>query len=134
MSAVFASNRISLVMVQISLLILGMIVIGTWAGPSIDERQEIYLDTCQTSCGSVSNNDEAEECREKFCPTYVTYLLTGLTDINSKPSLASTHSKEVVDFCATWIVRLIDQLGWQNRIQLSLNDCICAAGKDCIVK
>ncbi|CAF1215249.1 unnamed protein product [Rotaria sp. Silwood1] len=134
MSAAFASNKISLVMVQISLLMLGMFVIGNWAAPSIGERQEIYLDTCQMSCGSVSNHDEAEECREKFCPNYVSYLLTGLTDINSKPSLASTHHKEVVDFCATWIVRLIEQVGWKNRIQLNLNECICAAGKDCLVK
>lgn len=104
------------------------------AAPSNDERQEIYLDTCQTSCGLVSNNDEAQECRQKFCPTYVNYLLAGYTDTDSKPSLASSHRKEVSEFCATWLVQLIEQFGWQYRVRLNLKECICAAGKDCLVK
>ncbi|CAF3225814.1 unnamed protein product [Rotaria socialis] len=121
-------------MVPISLLILGMFVISSMAAPSMNDRQELYLDTCQTSCGSVSSNDEAEACRENFCPNYVTYLLTGLVDEHAKPALASKDRKEVGEFCATWILHLIRQLGWQNRIHLDLNNCICAAGKDCFVK
>ncbi len=86
------------------------------------------------SCGFVSDHGEAQECRERFCPNYVDYLLTGYTAANTKPSLASTHHKEVAEFCATWLVHLIEQLGWQNRVRLNLKECICAAGKDCLVK
>ncbi len=107
---------------------------SNWAAPSHDELHEIYLDTCQMSCGLVGNNDEAQECREKFCPKYVNYLLTGYIDRDSKPSLASSHRKEVAEFCATWLVHLIEQLGWQNRVRLNLKQCACAAGKDCLVK
>lgn len=100
----------------------------------MDERQLIYVDTCQTSCGLVSNNAEQEECRENFCPTYVHYLITGVAQVEIKPSLASTNQREVVDFCAMWVVHLIEQMGWQNRIKLNLKECVCAAGKDCLVK
>ncbi|CAF3865437.1 unnamed protein product [Rotaria magnacalcarata] len=109
------------------------LVISSMAAPSMNDRQEIYLDTCQISCGSVSSNDEAEACREKFCPNYVTYLMTGLVDEHMKPVLASNDPKEVGEFCASWILHLIHQFGWQNRINLDLNDCICAAGKDCFI-
>lgn len=113
---------------------LSVLVIQTWAAPSVEDRQEIYLDTCQASCGIVNNNDQAQECREKFCSTYVEYLVSGYVDPNAKPSLASTNSKEVAEFCATWLVHLIEQFGWQNRFRLNLKECICAAGKDCLVK
>ncbi len=86
------------------------------------------------SCGIVNNNDEAQECREKFCPNYASYLTTGIADPNAKLSLASTHSKEVADFCATWLVHLLEQFGWHNRFRFHLKECICAAGKDCLVK
>lgn len=82
----------------------------------------------------VTDAEEADECRDKFCPNYVNYLLTGVTDANAKPTLASTNHKEVAEFCATWIVRLIENIGWQNRIPMNLNKCMCAAGKDCLVK
>jgi hypothetical protein len=104
------------------------------AAPSTDERQEIYLDTCQISCGLVSNNDEAQECREKFCPNYVNYLLTGYTDIDAKPSLASSHQKEVAGFCATWLVHLLEQFNWNYRVRFNLKECMCAAGKNCLLK
>ncbi len=113
---------------------ISFLVINSWAAPSNDEREETYLDTCQISCGLVSNNEEAKECRENFCPNYVGYLLTGYTDKNAKPSLASTNRKEVAEFCATWLVHLIDQFGWQYRVRINLKECICAAGKDCLVK
>lgn len=113
---------------------ISCLVIGNSATPLADERQEIYLDTCQSSCGTVSNHDQAQECREKFCPNYATYLLTGSTMPGSTPSLASTHRKEVSKFCATWMIQLIEELGWNARIHLNLKECICAAGKDCLVK
>ncbi|CAF1086607.1 unnamed protein product [Adineta steineri] len=134
MSAAFASNKISCVMVQITFLLLGTLVISSWAAPSAEERHEIYLDTCQMSCGLVNNDEQAQECREKFCPNYVTYLLTGVSDPDAKPSLVSTHRKEVANFCATWILHLIEQFGWQYRFQLNQKECLCAAGKECLVK
>jgi hypothetical protein len=82
----------------------------------------------------VSNSEEAQECRDKFCPNYSSYLLTGVTIPNSSPSLASSHHKEVAEFCATWMIYLIQELGWQRRNRLNLKECTCAAGKDCLVK
>ena len=110
------------------------LVIGNCATPVAEELQEIYVDTCQSSCSLVSNNEEAQECREKFCPNYASYLLTGFTLPDSSPSIASSHRKEVADFCATWMIHLIQELGWQRRIRLNLKECTCAAGKDCLVK
>ncbi len=118
----------------VNLNIFLSLVLSSWGAPSNGEREEMYLDTCQSSCALVSNDDEAQECHDKFCPNYVNYLLTGYVDKDSKPSLASSHRKEAAEFCATWLVRLIEQLGWQNRVRLNLKECICAAGKDCLVK
>jgi hypothetical protein len=109
-------------------------VIGNWATPTMNELEEIYVDTCQASCGLVTNEEQAQECREKFCPNYSSYLLTGVTIPGSSPSLASNHGKEVSEFCAMWMVNLINELGWHRRIRLNLKECICAAGKDCLVK
>lgn len=81
----------------------------------------------------VKNADEAHECRENFCSNYVEYLATGHVEKNVKPTLASTDQKQVEEFCATWLVHLIDQLGWQNRLRLNLRECVCAAGKDCLL-
>ena len=106
---------------------------GNWASPTFDDLQEIYVDTCQSSCNLVKDNDEAQDCRDKFCPNYASYLLTGVTNPNSPPSLASSHQKEVQKFCAMWMVHLIEELGWQRRIHLNLKECNCAAGKDCMV-
>jgi len=53
---------------------------------------------------------------------------------SSIPSLVSTHHKEVAEFCATWMLNLIKELGWHRRIRLNLKECACAAGKDCLVK
>ncbi len=117
-----------------SLICCFSLVVSSWAAPSVDQRHEIYLDTCQMSCGIVNNNDEAHECREKFCPNYSLYLATGVADPDSKPSLASSHRKEVAEFCATWLVHLIEQFGWNFRFRFTLQECICAAGKDCLVK
>jgi hypothetical protein len=111
-----------------------ILVIGNWAAPLTDELQELYIDTCQISCGLVSNNEEATECREKFCPNYASYLLTGFTNPDSSPSFVSSHHKEAADFCATWMIHLIEELGWRRRIHLNLKECTCAAGKDCLVK
>ena len=104
-----------------------------WAAPNFDELQEIYLDTCQSSCGIVNSNDHGQECREKFCPNYASYLLTGLTLPGAQPSFVSEHRKEAGEFCATWMLNLIEQLGWHSRIRLNMKECACAAGKDCLV-
>ncbi|CAF0907734.1 unnamed protein product [Rotaria sordida] len=121
-------------MVQLSILLFGLLIVGNWAVPATDELQEIYVDACQLSCGLVNNNHEADGCREKFCPNYVNYLLTGFTIPDSPPSLASTNQKEVEKFCATWMLHLLEEFGWQRRIHLNLKDCTCAAGTDCLVK
>ncbi|UJR22147.1 hypothetical protein I4U23_025211 [Adineta vaga] len=134
MSAIFVSNKMSITMIQISFLLLAMLVTSSLAAPSTEELQEIYFETCEISCGVVSNSDEAYECRQKFCPTYVNYLVTGVTDPDVKPSLASSHPKEVGDFCATWLIHLIEQFGWNYRFRLNMKECTCAAGKDCLVK
>ncbi len=99
----------------------------------MDELQELYIDTCQSSCILVKNDDDAQECREKFCPNYASYLLTGVTIPGSIPTRVSSHRKEVAEFCATWMLNLIDALGWQRRIHLKMKECICAAGTDCLV-
>jgi hypothetical protein len=109
-------------------------VIGNLAAPTIDEIQELYVDTCQSSCSLVKDNEEEQDCRERFCPNYASYLLTGVTIPGSSPSLASSHRKEVAEFCATWMINLINEIGWKRRIHLNLKECICAAGKDCLVK
>lgn len=111
-----------------------LLVLNSGAAPAGDERHEIYLETCRESCRMVSHADEATECRENFCPEYVEYLSTGHVDKDAKPTLASSHEKEVAEFCATWLVQLIDQFGWQNHVRLNLQDCVCAAGKNCLVK
>ncbi|CAF1049021.1 unnamed protein product [Rotaria sp. Silwood1] len=108
--------------------------IGNWAAPASDELQEIYVDTCQLSCGLVTNNHEADECRQKFCPNYVHYLLTGFTLSDSAPSIASNDKKEVAKFCATWMVHLLQELGWNRRIRLNLKECNCAGGTDCLIQ
>ena len=100
----------------------------------MDEVQELYSEACQASCALVTNEEQAQECREKFCPNYSTYLLTGLTIPGSTPSLASSQPKEVAEFCAMWMINLINELGWHRRIRLNLKECVCAAGKDCLVK
>ena len=100
----------------------------------MDKRHEIYVDTCQSSCEFVNDKAQAEECQEKFCPTYVTYLLTGVGDLNVKPSLASTEQREVVQFCAAWILRLLEELTWRYQIRVNFDECVCAAGQDCLVK
>jgi hypothetical protein len=100
----------------------------------MDELQELYVDTCQSSCGLVTNDEQAQDCREKFCPNYSSYLLTGVTIPGSSPSLASNHGKEVAEFCAMWMINLLNELGWYRRIHLNLKECVCAAGKDCLVK
>jgi hypothetical protein len=82
----------------------------------------------------VQNDEEAKDCREKFCPNYASYLLTRVTIPGLSPSLVSSHRKEVAEFCAIWMINLIHELGWQRRIHLNLKECICAAGKDCLVK
>ncbi|UJR27146.1 hypothetical protein I4U23_008445 [Adineta vaga] len=132
MAASIISNKVSLSMVQISVILLGLLVIGNWAAPAGDELQEIYFETCQESCSVVRNEEEANECREKFCPNYTNYLLTGLSMQGSTPSSATSHSKEAAEFCATWILHLIRELGWQRRIRLNNQDCTCAAGKNCL--
>ncbi len=110
-----------------------ILVIGNWGAPA-DQLQEIYVDTCQASCGLVNHHDEADECREKFCPNYSSYLLTGFTLPDSSPSFVSSQHKEVADFCATWMIHLLEELGWQRRIHLHLKECTCAGNKDCLVK
>jgi len=131
----FTSNKISIAMVQISVLLLGLLVIGNWAAPSsMNELQEIYVDTCQSSCGVVNDHEETNDCREKFCPNYVSFVLTGATIPDSTPSLVSNNHKKVAEFCATWMVHLIEELGWQRRNHLNLKECNCAGGKDCVVK
>jgi len=120
-------------MVNISILLLGLLVVGNMAAP-FEELQELYVDTCQSSCSWVTNEGEAHDCREKFCPNYVSYLLTGASIPGSSPSLASSHRKEVTKFCAMWMLSLLDELGWQRRNHLNLKECICAAGKDCLLK
>ncbi|CAF0890146.1 unnamed protein product [Adineta steineri] len=117
-------------MIQISVILL---VIGNSAGPVNGDLQEIYFDTCQESCDVVKNDEDIQGCREKFCPNYVSYILTGLTVPGASPSLVSSHRKQVADFCATWMVHLIQELGWQRRNRLNLKECACAAGKDCLV-
>ena len=111
-----------------------ILVIGNLAAPSLTELEEIYVDTCQASCGLVSNDGQAQECREKFCPIYSSYLITGFTTPGASPSLVSDHGKEVAEFCSMWMINLINELGWHRRIRLNLNECICAAGNDCLVK
>ena len=111
-----------------------LLVIHCWTAPSNDERQEIYLETCQASCHVVKNVDENKECRKHFCSNYVEYLTTGHVEKNVRPTLASTDRKEAEEFCATWLVHLIDQFGWQNRLRLNLKECVCAAGKECLLK
>lgn len=102
--------------------------------PTIDELHELYVDACQASCSAVSNGEQAQECRDKFCPNYSSYLLTGATIPGSTPSLVSNEQKEVTNFCATWMINLIQELGWYRRIRLNLKECACAASKDCLVK
>jgi hypothetical protein len=82
----------------------------------------------------VQNDEEAKDCREKFCPNYASYLLTGVAIPGSPPTRASSRQREVAEFCATWMINLIDALGWQRRIHLNMKQCICAAGKNCLVK
>ena len=110
------------------------LVVGVWAAPAADELHEIYVGTCQLSCSLVTNKNEAHECREDFCPNYVSYLLTGSTIPGSSASLASSRNKEVAKFCAAWMIHLIEELGWQRRVRLNLRQCTCAAGNDCLVK
>ncbi|CAF1041692.1 unnamed protein product, partial [Adineta ricciae] len=117
----------SVTMIQISFLLLAMLVVCNLAAPSIEEVHEIYLGTCEISCGVVSNSAEGQECRDKFCPNYVSYLVTGIVDQDVKPSLASSHHKEVSNFCATWLVHLIEQFGWNYRFRLNMKECTCAA-------
>ena len=109
-------------------------MVGNWAAPNTNELEELYLDTCQASCGLVKSEEQAQECREKFCPNYSNYLMTGVPLADASPSLASNEGKEVREFCATWMLHLINELGWHRRIRLNLKECICAAGKDCLVK
>jgi len=130
----FTSNKIPVIMVQITILLLGLLVIGNLAAPTADELQEIYVDTCQSSCSYVKSDEQEQDCREKFCPNYVSYLLTGVPVQDSSPTLVSSHRKEVAEFCAMWMINLIDELGWQRRIHLNLKECACAAGNHCIVK
>ena len=111
-----------------------ILVLNCSTSPTLDEQQEIYLETCQASCSLVSNAGQAEDCRDKFCPNYADYLLTGYANPKTPATLASTNSKEVADFCAIWLVHLLQQFGWQYRVRLRLRECICAAGKDCLVK
>ncbi|CAF1073285.1 unnamed protein product [Rotaria magnacalcarata] len=118
-------------MVQLSFIVFGLLIVGNLAAPTTEELQEIYYETCQLSCGSVTNKQEANECSENFCPNYVNYLLTGFTLPDSTPSLVSNHKNDVVKFCATWMVHLIEKLGWQRRILLNLKHCNCAGGTDC---
>lgn len=108
------------------------LVVGNWAAPNNDELQEIYLDTCQLSCDSVKNKQESSECRETFCPNYVNYLLTGYPLPNAKPTHVSTQNQEVAKFCAMWMIHLLEELGWQRRIRLRHNSCVCAASTDCL--
>ncbi|CAM4865742.1 unnamed protein product [Rotaria socialis] len=129
----FTSSKISLAMVQLSFLLFGLLIAGNLAAPTTEELQEIYYDTCQLSCGLVKDKQEASGCREKFCPNYVNYLLTGFTMPDSIPSLVSHHKNDVAKFCATWMVHLIKELGWQRRILLNLKQCNCAGGTDCLV-
>ncbi|CAF0754520.1 unnamed protein product [Adineta ricciae] len=133
MAASFVSKKVSLSMIQVSIVLLGLLVIGNWAAPAGGELEEIYFETCQESCSVVKNEDEASECREKFCSSYTNYLLTGTTIPDSATSLATSHHKEAAEFCATWMLHLIQELGWQRRNRLNAKDCICAAGNDCFV-
>ena len=100
----------------------------------MDKLHEIYVDTCQSSCEFVNDKVQADECREKFCPTYVSHLLTGVSDPNVKPSLASTEQREVVEFCATWMLRLLEEFNWRYHVRVNFDECVCAAGQDCLVK
>lgn len=109
-------------------------VAGNYAVPTMDELQELYIDACQASCAVVSNDEQAQECREKFCPNYSSYLLTGTTIPGSLPSLVSSQQKEVAEFCATWMINLLQELGWRRRIHLNMKECACAASKECLVK
>lgn len=110
------------------------LVIGNWAGPTGDELQEVYVETCQASCAVVTNEDQANECRNKFCPSYTNYLLTGFSLSETETGLVSSKRKEAANFCATWLVNLVQELGWQRRNQLNRRDCFCAASKDCFVQ
>ena len=60
--------------------------------------------------------------------------MEGVTNDDLTPSHVSNNEKEVNDFCATWMIHLIQELGWQKRIHLNLKECNCAAGKTCLVK
>lgn len=100
----------------------------------MEKFEKLYLSTCRSSCDSVENRDEAYQCGEQFCPNYVYHLMTGETASNSKWSVVSSDRREVGHFCATWIIELMEHLNWKHRIRFHLDECLCAAGKDCLVK
>ena len=117
-----------------AILCPGFLVVHDQAALSVEKFQKVYLLTCQSSCDSVVQRDEARQCREQFCPTYVKYLMTGDAASNSTLTVVSSDRREIAQFCATWIIHLLEQFDWQHRARLHLHECLCAAGKDCLVK
>ncbi|CAF4536064.1 unnamed protein product, partial [Didymodactylos carnosus] len=101
--------------------------------PTADERHTIYLETCQANCDEITTGSKRKECSGQFCPNYVNYLINGVVN-DVPPSSVSGDKKEVEQFCANWMVKLIDSFGWHARIHLNLKECMCAASTQCIVK
>lgn len=99
--------------------------------PNAEDIREIYISTCQMTCHVVSDDIENENCRGKFCPTYVTDLLDGVIHDKTTRYHVSTDTKEVNEFCAQWMVELVKELGWEHRIYLNLKTCRCAASRSC---
>ena len=99
--------------------------------PNMDDFRDVYLNTCQYSCHAIKDNLEGDNCRERFCPTYIKYLLD--SDYNGPESriLVSTNDREVTQFCAGWMLELVKEFGWQHRIHLQLKQCRCAASNTC---
>lgn len=99
--------------------------------PDMDYFREIYVNTCQFSCHVIENNLEGDNCREKFCPVYVKYLLDGYYNVPDTHILVSEDNQAVNQFCAGWILELMRELGWNHRIHVQLKECRCAASKSC---
>ncbi|CAF0813989.1 unnamed protein product [Didymodactylos carnosus] len=124
-------SKLSLIQLAVSLCILLIQVNGT--PPTADERQAIYLETCQVSCDEIVTGSNTKDCNEQFCPNYVNYLMNGVTN-DAPPSSVSGDKKEVEQFCANWMIKLIESFGWRTRIRLNLKECMCAASKECYIK
>jgi len=121
-------SKLSLIHLGLLLCLFTIKINGS--APTAEEREEIYTETCQMSCIGLTNESETKECNDRFCPNYVSYLLNGVS-LDPKPTLVSTNNREVEQFCANWMLKLIKTFGWHQRIRLSLRDCVCAGGKSC---